>query len=804
MLKNYITIAFRNLFRHKAYSAINIAGLAIGIAACLLILQYVAFELSYDDFHVKNERIYRIKQDRYNKGQLSTEWAAGPFAVANSFKEAFPEIEDYVKLVRAEQQVVDKGGEPYKIEKVYYASGSFFKVFSFPLLAGDPKTVLAEPHSMAISETQAKALFGSANPIGKTLNLNNKEAFKITGVFKDIPNNSHLKTDVLLSYATFLTYFKDGSPETAWQWDGCLSYLLLRQGTDPLKLQSKFPSVVDKLAGAEHKQYNSSATYTLQPLKDIHLYSHYMMEAEANGDGKTVYLLLGIAFFIVVIAWVNYINLATARAVTRAKEVGIRKVVGSERKQLVFQFLLESALLNIMAVVIAILLMIAIIPLFNQLSGQHLTLTLFTKGYFWLTFISLLLLGILFSGIYPAFVLSGFKPIKVLKGKITSTAEGAFLRKSLVVFQFAISLFLLIGTFTVFNQIQYMRKQALGLTIDQTLVVNGPLVRNDSTFKNQMESFKQELLQNTSIKGVAASTTVPGQPVNWNAGGIRLIGQGEGEGKQYRVIGVDYGFMDVYGLKLIAGRTFSKDHGTDPKAVIFNKKAIEQLGFTKPQEAIGKQIEFWGETYTVVGVTENFHQQSLREAYEPLIIRLIPESRDYFSIRINSDQAASSITLVKAKWDRFFPGNTFEHFFLDQHFNDQYKADQRFGHVFTFFSLLAILVACLGLFGLASFTTIQRTKEIGIRKVLGASVIGILRLLYKEFAYLLIISFIISIPVAWYASNEWLQSYAFRVDIHWSYFAFPFIIVLLIALLTVSYQSLKAALSNPVNSLRTE
>lgn len=804
MLRNYTTIAFRNLFRHKAYSAINIAGLAIGIAACMLILQYVAFELSYDNFHVNSDRIYRIKQDRYDKGKLSTEWAAGAFAPANSFKDAFPEIEDYVKLVPTGQQVVDKGNEPYKIDKVYYASGSFFKIFSFRLLAGDPKTVLKDPNTMVISETQAKTLFGSANPVGKTLKLNNRDNFTITGVFKDIPSNSHLKADVLLSYATFLMYFKDNNPDTAWLWDGCLSYLLLRPGTDPVKLQAKFPAIVDKFSGADHKKFNSAAVYLLQPLKDIHLYSHYMMEAEPNGDGKTVYLLLGIAFFIVIIAWVNYINLATARAVTRAKEVGIRKVVGSERKQLIFQFLLESALLNLMAVVLALLLMLAIIPLFNQLSGQHLTLTLFTEGYFWITFVGLLLLGILFSGIYPAFVLSGFKPIKVLKGKLTATAEGALLRKSLVVFQFAISLFLLIGTFTVFNQIQFMRKQSLGLAIDQTLIVKGPLVRNDSTFMNQLESFKQELQQHTNIKGIAASTTIPGQPVNWNAGGIRLVGQGEGDAKQYRIIGTDYDYINVYKVKLIAGRPFSKDFGADPKAVIFNKRGVEQLGFNNPQEAIGKRIEFWGETYTVVGVADNFHQQSLQLDYEPLIIRLIPESRDYFSIRVSPDQAANVISLVKTKWDRFFPGNTFEHFFLDQHFNDQYKADQRFGQVFTFFSMLAIMVACLGLFGLASFTTIQRTKEIGIRKVLGASVIGILRLLYKEFALLLVVSFVIAIPVAWFAVRKWLDGYAFRVDVNWSFFVIPFLLVLLVALLTVSYQSLKAALGNPVNSLRTE
>jgi len=444
------------------------------------------------------------------------------------------------------------------------------------------------------------------------------------------------------------------------------------------------------------------------------------------------------------------------------------------------------------------------IPGFNAISGQQISFSLFGQLNFWLGLIALFATGVFCAGLYPAFVLSGFQPIEVLKGKMISTSHGAVLRKSLVVFQFAASLFLLIGTLTVYRQIEYMRRQSLGINIDQTLVIAPPIVQTDSTFLRQMTALKEALQQRSSIHAVTVSTSIPGEAVGWNAGGIRLVGTDESTQKQYRVIGMDYDFMKAYGIKLIAGRIFSKDYGSDDHAVIFNRKGIEQLGFNKPEEALGKKIEFWGQQYTVAGVAENFHQQSLREAYEPLIFRLIPDVRGYISVKTNADQASQSIGYVKEQWARFFPGNTFEYFFLDDHFNDQYKADQRFGQVFGLFTTLAILVACMGLFGLASFTTLQRTKEIGIRKVLGASVISILRLLYKEFAFLLLIAFFVAAPLAWFTIYQWLMGYAFRISIEWTYFIWPFAVIIAIALVTVSFQSIKAAIANPVKSLRTE
>ena len=805
MIKNYFKIAWRNIIRQKGYSGINIIGLAIGIAACLLILQYVSFELSYENFHNNKERIYRVQLDRFDNGKISTQWAAGAYAAGNSFKDAIPEIEDYVKLVPRDPVIAELNNQPIKINKIFYATNSFFSMFTYPLITGDKKTALTEPFTAAISETTARTLYGTTNAVGKTLTLNRKRDYTITAVFKDAPVNTQLKPDILLSYPSFIKLVgPNNNPETAWQWDGCLTYLLLRKNADQKVVEKKFVPVVEKFTAAEMKKFNAGARYYLEPLTDIHLQSHYIGEPAPNGDGKTTYLLLAIAFFIAVIAWVNYINLATARAVSRAKEVGIRKTVGSERKQLIIQFLSESALLNFIALVLALVIVIIAIPGFNKLSGQNLSFSLFSKTTFWLGLVGLFFTGVFFSGLYPAFVLSGFKPIEVLKGKLIATTKGSLLRKGLVVFQFTASLFLLIGTLAVYQQIQYMRKQSLGINIDQTLVVRPPGVLTDSTYLQNMSAFKEALHQQTGIKAVAISTSIPGEAVGWNAGGIKLAGTDESTQKQYRVIGTDHDYMKQYGIKLVAGRYFSKDFGTDDSAVIFNKKGFEQLGLNKPEDAVGKRIDFWGRRYTIVGVVENFHQQSLREAFEPLIFRLIPDVRGYLSVKTTASNAGETIALVKSNWDKFFPGNTFDYFFLDDHFDQQYQADQRFGQVFGLFTSLAILVACLGLFGLASFTTIQRTKEIGIRKVLGASVSGILKLLYQEFATLLVIAFVIAVPLAWLTIASWLQGYAFRINIHWYYFVFPFIIILVVALLTVSFQSIKAAIANPVKSLRTE
>ncbi|UJH69168.1 ABC transporter permease [Allomuricauda sp. SCSIO 65647] len=808
MFKNYLKVTWRNLIKNRVYSIINIGGLAIGIAACLLILQYVMFEFSYEDFHEKKDRIYRVQQDRYDNGKLSTQWAAGAYAVGNSFKEAIPEIEEYVKVVRTGDIVVEVENRPLKIEQVFFATNSFFTVFSYPLLYGKTESLLTEPYTAAISESTALRIFGTTNVVDNILPISGGKTYRITGVFKDMPMNTQLRPDFLASYASFVEQVKTNSdgtsdPEQAWDWDGCLTYVLLQKGVNPIDVEAKFPPIVDEGVGELMRRFNASVTYYLKPLTEIHLYSNYLEEPGPNGNSKMAYLLLGVAIFIIVIAWVNYINLATARAMGRAREVGVRKSVGSQRKHLITQFFLESALFNGLAVMLALIVIVLVLPSFGRLSDQYVSYDLFSHAHFWLGLSFLYLVGVFLSGFYPALVLSKFRPVEVLKGNMSGATKGAGLRKGLVVFQFAASLFLLIGSLVIYQQIQFMRNQSLGIDISQTLVLPPPIVA-DSTFSNQKRAFKQSLLQHPLFQDVAVSSFVPGTGPGDNAGGIRLLSQDDTEQKQYRFIRVDHDFVDLFEAKIVAGRKFSEDFGAERTNVIFNRKGIEQLGFDDPEEAIGKQIEFWGDQCEIVGVIENFHQESLRDAYEPLILILNPDVYGYFSLKIQTDQIQRSLTLLQSEWDTFFPGNTFDYFFLDERFNAQYKADRRFGKVFGIFTTLAILVACLGLFGLASYTTLQRTKEIGIRKVLGASVVRILKLLYKEFAILLLLAFVIAIPLAWYVINNWLNGYAFRINIHWTYFAIPFFAIAIIALLTVSFQSVKSAMANPVKSLRTE
>ncbi|ASU33715.1 ABC transporter permease [Mucilaginibacter xinganensis] len=804
MIKNYLLIAFRNLKKNKAFSFINITGLAIGMAAGLLIIQYVVFELSYDNFHVKKERVFRVAQDRYNNGKLSTQWAAGAFAAGSKFKANFPEIEDFVKVVGAGPVLAIYQEQRLSLQKVYFSGNSFFNIFSYPLIAGDPKTALQEPFSIVITETNAKKLFGNTNPIGKLLNFGYDQPVKVTGVMKDFPVNTHFNTDILLSYATLLKFAGPKSDiDDRWRNDGCLTYLLLKPGADPKALEAKFVPYVNK-EYAQFKGSGDGAKYYLQPLESIHLKSHLMMEAGPNGDGTSVYLLAGIAIFVIVIAWINYINLATARGIGRAKEVGVRKTLGSARGQLITQFMMEALLLNGLAIVLAIALIIVFLPIFSTISGQYISLTLLVEPAFWAGVLGLFVLGSFFSGFYPAMVLSGFKPVEVMKGKLSASPRGIMLRKIMVVFQFAASIFLLIGSLTVFEQIRFMEQQNLGININQTLVIKPPLAKVDSFYRS-MKAFKNESLRNSSVKSITVSTSIPGEPVDWNAGGIKLVGTPESEGKQYRIIGGDMDYLGAFGVKLIGGRLFSEQFSTtDPHAVVLNIKAAAQMGFDKPLQSIGKKIDFWGEVYTIIGVVDNYHQQSLHDAYDALIFRCIPDVRGQVSVKISTANLPQTIAALKSNWKAFFPGDQFDYFFLDQHFNEQYHADRQFGQVFAAFTGIGIFVACLGLFGLVSYTIVQRTKEIGIRKVLGASVNGILQLLYKDFAKLVLVAFLVSAPLGWYACHKWLQTYAFRIDISWTLFLIPFIIVVFIAFATVSYLSFKAALMNPVKSLKTE
>jgi putative ABC transport system permease protein len=609
---------------------------------------------------------------------------------------------------------------------------------------------------------------------------------------------------VLLSFATFVNLTSTDA-ETKMDWDGFYTYLLLKPGSNHKVVETKVAQLIEKNIGATMKERNEKVEFKLQPVKDIHLYSKYMMEAEVNGNGQSVYFLLVIAIFIIVIAWINYINLSTARSQERAKEVGVRKVMGSHRSQLIRQFMLESLLINFFAIVLAFILLVISLPLFNSITGKSVNFSLLTDLKFWLALSIIFIAGTFLSGLYPAFVLSSFQPIAVLKGRLAKTSHGAFLRQSLVIFQFAASVTLMVGTFSVYRQLNYMQDQALGVQIDQTLVLRGPNV-TDSTYPDKLNAFKNEMLKVAGIGKFAASTEVPGSKVGWNAGGIRLVGSDPGKSNQYRVIGIDYDFIDAYGLKILKGRNFSQQFTTDTGAVLFNEAAVKLLGFNNPENALNKRIEFWGDVFTIIGVVANHHQESLREDYDAHIFRLIPESDNFYSVKMQagSNNWNDIIKTTENKWSSFFPGNPFEYFFLDDHFEEQYKADKQFGRTFGLFAALAIIVACLGLFGLVSFVTTQRTKEIGIRKISGAGISSILLLLTKDFIKPILISFAIATPVTYYLLKKWLENYAFKISIDPWMFILPAMMILVIALVTISTQTIKAASANPVKSLRTE
>jgi len=803
MLTNFFTVAFRNLFKHKIFSFINIFGLAIGMAAGLLIFQYVRFERSYDKFEANSPQIYRIQLDRYNEGKLATRWAAGTAGIGPVVKDGLPEVTNLTRLY-ARQSIMSYQDKEFREEKMFMANEGFLPMFGYPVLKGSATNALKNIDEAVLTVSAARKYFGEADPIGKTILMNKKEPFKVIAVIADPPVNTHLKFNILLSFATFQKFANDPAT-TQWGWDGFFAYIQVRPGTDPIALEKKVNDLSNKRWGKEMSESKQGMVFHLQPLSSIHLSPNYMMDAEVNGDGKAVTFLLIIAVFIVVIAWINYVNLATARSIERAKEVGIRKTLGSLRRQLISQFLFESFLINTLATILALGLIAAGLPVFNAIAGKSLTYSLLATGSFWSTLAIIFVSGTLLAGLYPAFVLSSFKPITVLKGKLTTSSHGSLLRQALVIGQFTASVLLMVGTFTVYRQLHYMQKQDLGLKIDRTLVLKGPRVL-DSTYDNKLTGFRDEILRIPGVSYISSSTEVPGHKVDWNAGGIKEVGADQTKARQYRVIGIDYDFVKAFDMNVLAGRNFSRDFRSDTGAVLFNEAAVKNMGFQKPADVLNKRIDFWGKQYTIVGIVSNHHQESLREAYDAHIFRLIPDANTYYSLKLtgNTDTYESIIASVKTRFKSFFPGNPFEYFYLEDRYAAQYKGDQQFGQTFSLFAGLAIFVSCLGLLGLASFVTNQRTKEIGIRKISGAGVGNILVLLTKDFMRPILLSFLIAVPLTWFVLEKWLDNYAFRITLTAWLFITPLVLILVVALLTITTQTLKAANANPVRSLRAE
>lgn len=817
MIKNYLTIAFRNLKKHSFYSLINIFGLSVGVAICIIITLFVVNELSYDRHFKDADRIYRVHSDIIFGGN---HWdgvlASAPMAEA--LPEDFPEVESAVHFRQRGSYLVKRVDENIKENNVIWTGKDFFKVFGIPLLEGKVEGVLSEPNTMAISKSAADKYFPGESAIGETLILDNEDDFRITGVYEDIPENSHFHFDFLLAAEGL-----EEAKGTSWLSNNFQTYFKLREGSDPEDMNAKIGSVIKTHIEPELGQiFGEGASmevltnnggkieFDIQPLLDIHLKSDLMGEFEPNFNITYVYLFVAIALFILVIACINFMNLSTARSSNRAKEVGIRKVMGSFRSHLIRQFLMESILVSVISFAIAVPVVAFLLPVFNDLAGRSLEMPISQLSFYGILILGALGTGIL-AGIYPSFFLSGFKPISILKGKVSMGMKSGIIRSSLVVFQFAISIILIIATIGVFNQLNYIQNKKIGFNKEQIITVDDVYALGD-----QAETFKREILANSMME----SGTITGfLPVSgtWRSDTPWWV-EGKDPKQTENLVSlqnwqVDYDYIETMGMEIAEGRDFSFDFPSDSSAVILNETAVKNFNFEG--DPIGQKIYSLAgdggiidfndlDGKTVVGIVKNFHFESLKENISSVMIFLSDRPRGIASFKFNSNDTDEVVSLIEGKWKEMAPGQPFTYSFLDDRFGQMYASETRLGKVFGIFAGFAILIACLGLFALTAFTAEQRTKEIGIRKVLGSSIGSIIVLLSKEFAKLVMIAFLIASPIAWWAMKKWLEDYQFKQNLGWEVFLGAGMFAILIALITTSYQSIKAATANPVNSLKSE
>ncbi len=793
MIKNYFKIAFRNLWKHRVFSFINVLGLTVGMTAFFLIFLYISFELSYDSFNNKADRIYRVVSDIKTPTEIIK--ASGPsWAVPPNLKSEFPEIESAIR-VSGGSLLVRKGDIKFQEENSLFVDSTFFQVFDFKLLYGNPKTVLSEPLSIVFTETAAKKYFGVTNPVGQTLLLTG-DGFpaKVTGLMKDMPENSQIKGDMLVSMSTMTQKFNPGL-DAQWGNYGASAYLLLKRGTNASALQAKFPAFLERRNGTEMKKWQMYPSLYLEPLRDVYLRS--TRDGSKTGNINNVYIFSIVAVFILLIACINFINLTTARSVERAKEVGIRKVVGALQMQLARQFLGESVLLCLISYSLTILFSALFLSLFNQLAGKTISHGIFEHPqYLLILFLSAIGIGLL-AGIYPALVLSSFKPSTVLKGRFATGSSGSILRKGLVIFQFTISIGLVIATLVVYNQMDYMRSQDLGFSKDQMMVIN----TNGDPGKN---AFQHAI---TGLPGIISTTMSSSVPGGGNPGAYSEIENKKGDLQiaNLDLYFVDWDYLNQYKIKMAAGRSFSRDFQTDTtQAMVLNEAAVKMFGYSSPAQAVGRRFKQWGREGKIIGVMKDFHFHSLQQDIKPLSMRIEPNGCDLVSVNVSATHLPATIAAIENKWKVLIPTRPFSYFFVDEFFDKQYRSEERFGKLFLNFAILAIFISCLGLLGLASYSTIQRTKEIGVRKVMGASVTNIVSLLSRDFLKLVFISFFIAAPAAWWFMHQWLQDFAYRINIKWWVFMVACVLAVLIALVTISFQAIKSAIANPVKSLRTE
>ncbi len=807
MFKNYFKTAFRNLTKNKFYTSINIIGLAIGLATCLLIFLYVVDELNYDNYNINASRIYRVNNEiKFNGNYLDL--AQVPALMGLTMMHEMPQVEQFTRMSWYGSFLVKKGNENIKEGRIGYADSTLFAVFTLPVIAGNAKTALKDYHSVVITETIAKKYFNRTDVVGKTMLINDTGNYKITAVIKDIPKQSHFHFDF------FVPMMENyGSNEDAWLSENYTTYILLKKNANAKQVEAQLNPFMDRHVAPQLKSmvnisvddFKKGGGYIkadLTPLTAIHLHSNKTAELEANGNAEYVYIFSGIAIMILLIACVNFMNLSTARSANRAKEVGVRKVLGSSKKNLIQQFLTESFLISFIALLIAVFIASLLLPFFNQLAGKDISGTTLFQPAILLSLIALVLIVGLLAGSYPAFFLSSFQPVDVLKGKMAAGFKRSWLRNALVVFQFVISIVLIFGTVVIYNQLNYIHNKDIGFNRNQVIIID-----HTNALGDQVTSFKNELLQ---ISGVQNATMSGYLPVNYNRNSNTYFTSPALEPStaiSMQAWAVDENYIPTLGLKIMQGRNFSQQFPTDSTGVIINEAAAK---FLATKNFLNKKLYALKDNQTkdqtsfhIIGIIKNFNFSSLRDVVTPLA--LFPgKDNGGISVRITSTNVSNLVAQIKNKWKSMAPSQPFDYSFMDEDFNKLYTTEQRTGHIFITFAALAILIACLGLFGLVTYAAEQRVREIGVRKVLGASVSNIAGMLSKNFLKLVIISIVIATPVAYWAMNKWLQNFAYRINISWWMFVIAGAAALMIALLTVSFQAIKAAIANPVKSLRSE
>ena len=794
MLSNYLKIALRNLRRDKFYSLINILGLTIGITCGLLLLLYVTDELSFDRYHRNADQIYRVVTEIHEPDKVN-HWVGLQAPAVKTMKEKYPAVENYVRFFPNGTTTFRRGEQRFAEEDIYGTDSTVFDIFTYNFLAGDPKTALDAPGSIVLTQKLAQKFFGSTDALGQTLRTNDTTSYNVTGVMEDVPKNSQFRFNALLSLSSRQQQDDD------WGNFYMPSYVTLAPGTDPKTIEAKSPQLYEEYMAPLFERMGIKIAYQLQPLTSIHL--HSKMEGETNGDIGYVYTFSAVAFFMLLLASINYMNLATARSVRRAKEVGLRKVMGSVKSALVGQFLSESVLMTTLALLASVVMVGMMLPFFNTVSGKEIEITQLLQPQFLLIALGIVVFTGFVSGSYPAFYLSSFEPAAVLKGT-TQGRSGSFFRKALVVTQFSVSLVMLICTWIVFQQLDFMQNQDMGYDREQVLTIN----YGDVQPRGRYDAFRRSLLDNPNVQKVATA----GQPAS-NMGGRVILGVESNTGMKdmaFKPLGIDHDYLNTMGMELVEGRDFSEKILSDTiNSVLVNEAAVKRMGWKEP---LGKKVMQGGlpqdgqegpPTAQVVGVVKDFHQQSLYNSIEPLVMFYRP-ALSVTHVKIAAKDVDKTLAFIKQKWKDTYPDKVFEYSFLDQDFESAYHNDVLRGQIFTTFSILTILIACLGLFGLATFTTEQRVKEIGVRKVLGASVSSVVVLLSRDFTKLVLFSFPIAIPIAYFSMDKWLQSFPYKTDIKVWVFVAACVLTLLICWATVIYQSVKAALMNPVKSLRSE